>query len=97
MGATNNIDEVGTFFSGGGFSDYFPRPSYQDSAVEAYLGGLPEGLYGGLYNPYVAFLLSNPYVLCSDTPLRNGRVSRPRLELPQPNSVLTGDFINPTW
>jgi len=51
IGATNNIDEVGTFFSGGGFSDYFPRPSYQDEAVEAYLKKLPEGLYKGLYNP----------------------------------------------
>lgn len=58
VGATNNIDEVGTFFSGGGFSDYFPRPSYQDKAVEAYLRNLPEGLYKGLYNPY-AVLLSN--------------------------------------
>jgi len=51
VGATNNIDEVGTFFSGGGFSDYFPRPSYQDKAVKAYLEKLPEGLYKGLYNP----------------------------------------------
>jgi len=57
VGATNNIDEIGTFFSGGGFSDYFPRPSYQDSAVKGYLKNLPEGLYKGLYNPYVAILL----------------------------------------
>jgi hypothetical protein len=67
VGATNNIDEVGTFFSGGGFSDYFPRPSYQDKAVETYLKKLPKGLYEGLYNPYVVLPLSNSYVLHFDT------------------------------
>lgn len=67
VGGTNNIDEVGTFFSGGGFSDYFPRPSYQDEAVEAYLEKLPEGLYEGLYNRYAVSFLSNSYLFCSDT------------------------------
>lgn len=68
VGATNNIDEVGTFFSGGGFSDYFPRPSYQDKAVEAYLEKLPEGLYEGLYNRYGgSSCLSNSCLLCPDT------------------------------
>jgi hypothetical protein len=66
VGGTNNIDEVGTFFSGGGFSDYFPRPSYQNEAVEAYLKKLPNGLYDGLYNPYVTLLLSNTSLLRSD-------------------------------
>jgi len=40
--ATNNIDKVGMFFSGGVFGDYFPRPSYQDTKViQAYLEKLP--------------------------------------------------------
>jgi len=81
VGATNNIDEVGTFFSGGGFSDYFPRPSYQDDAVKTYLENLPEGLYKGLYNPYVALLQSNSGALCFDMSFpacRKGRVSRSR-------------------
>ena len=100
VGATNNIDEVGTFFSGGGFSDYFPRPSYQDKAVEAYLKKLPEGLYKGLYNPYVAFPLSNySYVLCSDTSFprgpRHGRVSRSILSFRSRIAFLTGDSVNP--
>ncbi|KAH3722905.1 tripeptidyl-peptidase 1 [Pelomyxa schiedti] len=30
-------NEVGVYFSGGGFSDYFSRPSYQDTLVQNYL------------------------------------------------------------
>ena len=38
------------FASGGGFSNYFPRPDYQSGAVPAYISGLqPE--YSSLYNP----------------------------------------------
>ncbi|EIM87870.1 subtilisin-like protein [Stereum hirsutum FP-91666 SS1] len=52
VGATNHIPEtaVSRFFSGGGFSNYFVRPSYQDSVVSAYLAALPEGTYAGLFN-----------------------------------------------
>lgn len=37
-------------FSGGGFSDLFPRPSYQDQAVKRYLDRLGDQ-WNGLYNP----------------------------------------------
>ncbi|OAX43341.1 subtilisin-like protein [Rhizopogon vinicolor AM-OR11-026] len=52
VGATINIPETAVFFSGGGFSDYFLRPSYQDAAVSEYLAKLAPGTYEGLYNPY---------------------------------------------
>lgn len=39
------------FTSGGGFSNYFPRPKYQDAAVTAYLKQTVGGQYAGLYNP----------------------------------------------
>ncbi|KDQ64444.1 hypothetical protein JAAARDRAFT_28073 [Jaapia argillacea MUCL 33604] len=51
VGGTIGVPETAVFFSGGGFSNYFPRPSYQDSAVTGYLSKLPPGLYEGLYNP----------------------------------------------
>ncbi|OBR08159.1 Pro-kumamolisin [Colletotrichum higginsianum IMI 349063] len=35
---------------GGGFSNYFPRPRYQEPAVAAYVAGL-NTTHGGLYNP----------------------------------------------
>ncbi|TQS34820.1 hypothetical protein Golomagni_04782 [Golovinomyces magnicellulatus] len=38
VGGTYHVEpEVAVPFSGGGFSDYFPRPAYQDSTVTAYL------------------------------------------------------------
>ncbi|KAG9317808.1 peptidase S8/S53 domain-containing protein [Chiua virens] len=52
VGGTNYIPETAVFFSGGGFSNYFPRPSYQDAAVTKYLQDLAPGTYEGLYNPY---------------------------------------------
>jgi tripeptidyl-peptidase-1 len=39
----------GFYASGSGFSDYFPRPSYQYKAVSAYVKAL-KGEYKGLYN-----------------------------------------------
>ncbi|KAG5717556.1 Tripeptidyl-peptidase sed2, partial [Termitomyces sp. T112] len=53
VGGTVGIPEVAVtrFFSGGGFSDYFERPSYQDEAVTGFLNTLPEGTYEGLFNP----------------------------------------------
>ncbi|KAJ3572259.1 hypothetical protein NP233_g3201 [Leucocoprinus birnbaumii] len=50
VGGTVNIPEVAVDFSGGGFSDYFPRPDYQNNIVQKYLDSLPEGTYKGLYN-----------------------------------------------
>ncbi|KAL4961557.1 S53 family peptidase [Aspergillus stella-maris] len=39
VGGTNGTaPEAGTYFSSGGFSDYWARPSYQDSAVQDFLG-----------------------------------------------------------
>jgi tripeptidyl-peptidase-1 len=37
------------YASGAGFSNYFPRPKYQDNAVPAYVEGLA-GKYDGLFN-----------------------------------------------
>ncbi|KAG2138056.1 peptidase S8/S53 domain-containing protein [Suillus bovinus] len=50
VGGTVNIPEIAADFSGGGFSNYFHRPSYQDDAVSAYLATLAPGTYSGLYN-----------------------------------------------
>ncbi|KAG6810194.1 hypothetical protein H0H93_015135, partial [Arthromyces matolae] len=49
VGGTTNIPEVAVsrFFSGGGFSNYFKRPAYQDDAVKTYLAALPKGTYHG--------------------------------------------------
>jgi len=47
-----SINNTAEFCSGGGFSDYFARPSYQDNAVTSYLKSgvkLPDTSYG--WNP----------------------------------------------
>ncbi|KAH8980588.1 subtilisin-like protein [Lactarius hatsudake] len=51
VGGTTDYDpEVAAPLSGGGFSDYFQRPVYQDAAVSAFLEH--QGTqYAGLYNP----------------------------------------------
>jgi len=43
------FDPLNGYASGGGFSNYFPRPSYQDHVVPAYIESL-NGTYDGLYN-----------------------------------------------
>ncbi|KAH9054074.1 subtilisin-like protein [Lactarius deliciosus] len=49
-GTTDYGPEVAAPLSGGGFSDYFRRPVYQDAAVSAFLER--QGTqYAGLYNP----------------------------------------------
>ncbi|KAK0461797.1 tripeptidyl peptidase A [Desarmillaria tabescens] len=50
VGGTSGIPERAVYFSGGGFSNYFARPKWQDRAVKEYLAGLPNGTYEGLYN-----------------------------------------------
>ncbi|KAJ7587437.1 tripeptidyl peptidase A [Mycena floridula] len=51
VGGTQGImPETAASLSGGGFSNLFPRPWYQDSVVKTYLNNLPKGLYAGLYN-----------------------------------------------
>ncbi len=56
VGATKNVnpeivavDPVNGFVSGGGFSNYFARPSYQDSVVPAYITSL-NGRFKNLFN-----------------------------------------------
>ncbi|KAH9165261.1 subtilisin-like protein [Lactarius sanguifluus] len=50
VGGTTDYDpEVAAPLSGGGFSDHFPRPAYQDVAVSAFLESLGTQ-YAGLYN-----------------------------------------------
>ncbi|KAL4926913.1 S53 family peptidase [Aspergillus undulatus] len=51
VGGTYDISpERAVDFSGGGFSDRFPRPSYQDISVGEYLDELGDK-FNGLYNP----------------------------------------------
>ncbi|EAU84439.1 tripeptidyl peptidase A [Coprinopsis cinerea okayama7 len=50
VGGTNDVPETAVFFSGGGFSDYFRRPNYQNRVVPAFLESVPSNVYGGLYN-----------------------------------------------
>ncbi|KAJ7068722.1 subtilisin-like protein [Mycena amicta] len=50
VGGTMSIPEVSSSFSGGGFSDYWERPRYQDEAVEGYLKQLHGRTYDGLFN-----------------------------------------------
>jgi tripeptidyl-peptidase-1 len=47
VGSTRYLNETATYFSSGGFSDYWERPSYQDEAVGAYLGTI-----GAAFAPY---------------------------------------------
>ncbi|KAH9020550.1 subtilisin-like protein [Lactarius deliciosus] len=48
-GTTDHDPEVAAPLSGGGFSDHFPRPAYQDVAVSAFLE-YQGTQYAGLYN-----------------------------------------------
>lgn len=51
VGGTRHVQpEVAVGFSSGGFSDRFPRPSYQDAAVTTYLSILGD-TWKGLFNP----------------------------------------------
>jgi hypothetical protein len=49
VGGTTGVNpEVAASLSGGGFSNYFTRPSYQDVAVSSYLTRI-DGQYAGLF------------------------------------------------
>ncbi|KAH9165954.1 peptidase S8/S53 domain-containing protein [Lactarius sanguifluus] len=50
-GTTSFMPEVAASLSGGGFSEYFLRPAYQQQAVPTFLNDLG-GQYSGLYNPF---------------------------------------------
>ncbi|KAH9167842.1 subtilisin-like protein [Lactarius sanguifluus] len=49
-GTTSFMPEVAAVLSGGGFSEYFVRPGYQQRAVSTFLGILGQQYYGR-YNP----------------------------------------------
>ena len=50
VGGTNGTaPEQAVYFSQGGFSNYFGRPSYQSDAVETFLDTLGDQTYAGLY------------------------------------------------
>ncbi len=49
VGATQGIEETATYFSSGGFSNIFARPSYQAADVASYVASLGS-TYSGLYN-----------------------------------------------
>ncbi|KAG6845429.1 hypothetical protein H0H87_009336 [Tephrocybe sp. NHM501043] len=53
VGGTVHYPEeaVSRFFSGGGFSDYFHRPWYQEKAAGDYVKALGKETYKDLYNP----------------------------------------------
>ncbi|KAI9451126.1 subtilisin-like protein [Lactarius psammicola] len=78
-GTTFEGPEVGADLSGGGFSNHFPRPDYQDEAVPAFLQNLGSE-HNGLYNATgrgipdisaqalrLSFILNNQPVLSSGT------------------------------
>ena len=49
VGGTTGVNpETAVNFTSGGFSNYFPRPFYQDKAVTTYIENL-NGTYDGLY------------------------------------------------
>jgi hypothetical protein len=60
--------EVAASFSGGGFSDYFERPYYQETAVSDFLDELGDH-YAGLYKcarcavtlPFLTLYLVQPF------------------------------------
>ena len=52
VGATHRVDpEQAASFSSGGFSDIWPRPLYQEFAVQTYLAKLGDK-FKGLFNPH---------------------------------------------
>ncbi|KAI0059713.1 tripeptidyl peptidase A [Artomyces pyxidatus] len=51
VGGTRYVPEVAADFSGGGFSEYWSRPSYQDGVVSEFLTTQLRDTYADLYNP----------------------------------------------
>jgi tripeptidyl-peptidase I len=49
VGSTIGLPEVAVNFTGGGFSNYFPRPWYQDSIIPAFLDTVPAS-FPGVFN-----------------------------------------------
>ncbi|KAH8114716.1 tripeptidyl peptidase A [Phellopilus nigrolimitatus] len=66
VGGTIFIPEVAVSFSGGGFSDIFARPSYQDAVVQTYLNALPNGTFAdvsALADNFKIFLQGSPVLI----------------------------------
>lgn len=50
VGSTTSISpEVAVNFTSGGFSNYFPRPAYQNAAVEGFFETIPKN-FEGIFN-----------------------------------------------
>lgn len=65
VGSTTGINpETAIYFSGGGFSNYFPTPPYQTKDVTAYIAKLG-GTYSGLYKCGFCLLASREPLLNS--------------------------------
>ena len=62
--------EVAANFSGGGFSNYFSRPDYQNTAVPAYINRIG-GKYYGLYK-YVVYTWKPSWSLRVSSPSGRG-------------------------
>ncbi|PLB38421.1 peptidase S8/S53 domain-containing protein [Aspergillus candidus] len=83
VGGTHGIEpEKGISFSGGGFSQYFSRPFYQEASVSAYLdkiGNTFEGLFnaGGRAIPDVAAQAINYIILDHGSYAKTGGTSLP--------------------
>lgn len=63
--------EIAVSFSGGGFSNYFPRPAYQNAAVSTYLQSI-DTMYSGLYK-CVVYLNNGGIPRCSQSRSHSGR------------------------
>lgn len=67
VGSTTHIPERVVNFSSGGFSNTFPRPSYQDAAVTTYLQAIG-GMYSGLYKYVYSNMLNNVLIVNISSP-----------------------------
>lgn len=80
VGGTTNVPETATNISSGGFSNIFPAPAYQSSAISSYLGRLGSN-NTGLYNttgrgfPDVAAYAENFDVVVAGVPQKIGGTS----------------------
>ncbi|KAF8266391.1 subtilisin-like protein [Lactarius quietus] len=65
VGGTMNLDpEIAMYLSGGGFSQHFPRPNYQDRAVFNFLQNLGDE-YAGLFKCVRCRDSIRPFILCN--------------------------------
>ncbi|KAJ3970811.1 hypothetical protein EV361DRAFT_993004 [Lentinula raphanica] len=79
---TKHVPEVAIDFSGGGFSKYFSRPAYQDTAVAAFFETFPNGIFAlGSFNPSVKWpIICNGRILTHQI-AQLSQMLRPRLTI----------------